>query len=113
MELHTIGMILVRQFHLVGLNLHGEVVVRKKFSRIQLLRFAANVLGSGMAVEVTHFRYLFHARERITVGYSHRAHETRPIPVQEIHGDGVVAVVRILVGLRANNEGCRGDKLYT
>jgi transposase len=26
-------------FHLVGLNLRGEVVVRKKFSRTQLLRF--------------------------------------------------------------------------
>jgi len=30
-------------FHLVGLNLRGEVVVRKKFSRTQLLRFTANV----------------------------------------------------------------------
>jgi hypothetical protein len=39
MELHTIGIDLGKTvFHLVGLNLRGEVVVRKKFSRTQLLR---------------------------------------------------------------------------
>ncbi len=44
MELHTISIDLGKTvFHLVGLNLHGEVVVRKKFSRTQLLRFTANV----------------------------------------------------------------------
>src|SRR5258708_32119381 len=43
MELHTIGIDLGKTvFHLVGLNLGGEVVVRKKFSRTQLLRFTAN-----------------------------------------------------------------------
>jgi transposase len=43
MELHTIGIDLGKTvFHLVGLNLRGEVVVRKKFSRLQLLRFTAN-----------------------------------------------------------------------
>jgi transposase len=30
-------------FHLVGLNAAGEVVVRRKFSRTQLLRFTANL----------------------------------------------------------------------
>jgi hypothetical protein len=30
-------------FHLVGLDLHGGVVVRKKFSRKQLLHFTANL----------------------------------------------------------------------
>jgi len=40
MELHTIGIDLGKTvFHLVGLDLRGEVVVRKKFSRTQLLRF--------------------------------------------------------------------------
>ena len=40
MELHTIGIDLGKTvFHLVGLNLCGEVVVRKKFSRKQLLHF--------------------------------------------------------------------------
>src|SRR5713226_5265492 len=44
MELHTIGIDLGKTvFHLVGLNLRGEVAVRKKFSRTQLLRFTANI----------------------------------------------------------------------
>jgi transposase len=44
MELHSIGIDLGKTvFHLVGLDLHGEVMVRKKFSRTQLLRFTANV----------------------------------------------------------------------
>jgi transposase len=44
MELHTIGIDLGKTiFHLVGLNLRGEVVVRKKFSRKQLLHFTANL----------------------------------------------------------------------
>jgi hypothetical protein len=43
MQLHTIGIDLGKTvFHLVGLNLRGEVVVRKKFSRKQLLHFTAN-----------------------------------------------------------------------
>ena len=46
MELHTIGIDLGKTvFHLVGLNLRGEVVVRKRFSRLQLLRFTANRQG--------------------------------------------------------------------
>src|SRR5580700_3066631 len=44
MELHTIGIDLGKTvFHLVGLDLRGEVVVRRKFSRKQLLHFAANL----------------------------------------------------------------------
>jgi transposase len=44
MELHTIGIDLGKTvFHLVGVNLRGEVVVRKKFSRKQLLHFTANL----------------------------------------------------------------------
>jgi transposase len=43
MELHTIGIDLGKTvFHLVGLSRRGEVVVRKKLSRPQLLRFTAN-----------------------------------------------------------------------
>jgi transposase len=43
MELHTIGIDLGKTvFHLVGLDRSGQVVVRKKFSRTQLLRFTAN-----------------------------------------------------------------------
>jgi hypothetical protein len=44
MELHTIGIDLGKTvFHLVGLNPRGEVVVRKKFTRKQLLHFTANL----------------------------------------------------------------------
>jgi transposase len=44
MQLHTIGVDLGKTvFHLVGLNPRGEVVVRKKFSRKQLLLFTANL----------------------------------------------------------------------
>ncbi len=44
MELHTIGIDLGKTvFHLVGLNQSGEVVLRKKFSRKQLLHFTANL----------------------------------------------------------------------
>jgi len=43
MNIHTIGIDLGKtSFHLVGLNERGEVVVRKRFSRAQLLRFTAN-----------------------------------------------------------------------
>ena len=43
MEIHTIGIDLAKTiFHLVGIDARGEVVVRKKFSRLQLLRFTAN-----------------------------------------------------------------------
>jgi transposase len=44
MELDTIGIDLGKTtFHLVGLSAAGEVVVRRKFSRSQLLRFTANL----------------------------------------------------------------------
>jgi transposase len=43
MELHTVGIDLGKTvFPLVGLDSRGQVVVRKKFSRTQLLRFLAN-----------------------------------------------------------------------
>ena len=43
MNLHAIGIDLGKTvFHLVGPSQTGELVVRKKFSRTQLLRFTAN-----------------------------------------------------------------------
>lgn len=43
MNIHTIGIDLGKtNFHVVGLNERGEVILRKKFSRAQLLRFTAN-----------------------------------------------------------------------
>ena len=44
MEIRTIGIDLGKTvFHLVGVNTRGEVVVRKKCSRTQLLRFTSNL----------------------------------------------------------------------
>jgi transposase len=44
MEIHTIGIDLGKTvFNLVGLNVRGEAVARKKCSRDQLLRFTANL----------------------------------------------------------------------
>ncbi len=44
MELHTLGVDLGKTvFHVVGLSERGEVVVRKKLSRSQLLQFTANL----------------------------------------------------------------------
>ena len=44
MEIDTIGIDLGKTvFHLVGLNAAGEVVVRRKFSRPQLLCFTVNL----------------------------------------------------------------------
>ena len=44
MEIRTIGIDLGKTvFHLAGVNVRGEVVVRKKCSRTQLLRFTSNL----------------------------------------------------------------------
>ena len=52
MEIHTIGIDLAKTvFHLVGLNARGEVVVRKKCSRNQLLRFTSNLRVSLIGME--------------------------------------------------------------
>jgi transposase len=52
MEIHTIGIDLGKTgFHFVGLNPRGEVVVRKKCSRNQLLRSTANLRVSLIGME--------------------------------------------------------------
>jgi transposase len=52
MEIHTIGIDLGKTvFHLVGLNPRGEVVVRRKCSRNQILRFTANLHVSLIGME--------------------------------------------------------------
>ena len=52
MNLHLIGIDLDKTvFHLVGLSQTGAEVVRKKFSRTQLLRFTANVCGDLTGME--------------------------------------------------------------
>src|SRR5258708_21937740 len=78
-ELHTIGIDLGKTvFHLVGLNLRGEVVVRKKFSRTQLLRFTANVHVGLIGMEAcggSHF---------LGRALREQRHEGRLIPAQYV-----------------------------
>jgi transposase len=52
MEIRTIGIDIGKTvFHLVGVNPGGEVVVRKKCSRLQLLRFTAKLRESLIGME--------------------------------------------------------------
>src|SRR5579862_4663451 len=79
MQLQTIGIDLGKTlFHLVGLNPRGEVVVRKKFSRKQLLHFTANLQAKLIGMEAcggSHF-----------LGRALRAqgHEVRLMPAQYV-----------------------------
>jgi transposase len=79
MKIHTIGIDLGKtKFHVVGLNERGEVVVRKQFSRAQLLRFTANRKVHLIGMEAcggSHF--LGRALER-------QGHEVRLIPAQYV-----------------------------
>jgi len=79
MELHTIGIDLGKTvFHLVGLDLRGDVVVRKKFSRTQLLRFTANVHVRLIGMEAcggSHF---------LGRALREQRHEVRLIPAQYV-----------------------------
>ena len=79
MKIHTIGIDLGKtSFHLVGLKERGEVVVRKRFSRAQLLRFTANRKVHLMGMEAcggSHF--LGRALEQ-------QGHEVRLIPAQYV-----------------------------
>jgi transposase len=79
MELHTIGIDLGKTvFHLVGLNLQGEVVVRKKFSRTQLLRFTANVRVGLIGMEACGGAHFLGRALR------EQGHEVRLIPAQYV-----------------------------
>jgi transposase len=79
MEIDTIGIDLGKTvFHLVGLNRTGEVLVRRKFSRLQLLRFTANLRVRLIGMEAcggSHF-----------LGRSLReqGHEVRLMPAQYV-----------------------------
>ena len=79
MKIHTIGIDLGKtSFHLVGLSERGEVVMRKRFSRVQLLRFTANRKVHLIGMEScggAHF--LGRALEQ-------QGHEVRLIPAQYV-----------------------------
>jgi transposase len=79
MKLHTIGIDLGKTvFHLVGLNVHGEVVVRKKFSRTQLLRYTANVQVTLIGMESCGGAHFLGRALR------EQGHEVRLIPAQYV-----------------------------
>jgi transposase len=79
MEIHVIGIDLGKTvFHVVGVNQRGEVVLRKKFSRPQLLRFTSNLQVHLIGMEAcggAHF-----------LGRALRAqgHEVRLMPAQYV-----------------------------
>jgi transposase len=79
MELHTLGIDLGKTvFHVVGLNRQGEVVVRKKFSRTQLLQFTANLKVDLIGMEAcggSHF---------LGRALREQSHEVRLIPAQYV-----------------------------
>src|SRR6266576_2493636 len=79
MQLQTIGIDLGKTlFHLVGLNQRGEVVVRKKFSRRQLLHFTANLQVELIGMEAcggSHF---------LGRALREQGHEVRLMPAQYV-----------------------------
>ena len=79
MEIHTIGIDLGKTvFHLVGLNTRGEVVVRKKFSRKQLLHFTANRKVALIGMEACGGAHFLGRALR------EQGHEVRLIPAQYV-----------------------------
>ncbi len=79
MELHTIGIDLGKTvFHLVGLNLRGEVVVRKKFSRKQLLHYTANLRAELIGMEACGGAHFLGRALR------EQGHEVRLMPAQYV-----------------------------
>jgi transposase len=79
MELHTIGIDLGKTvFHLVGLNQRGEVVVRKKFSRRQLLQFTANLQVDLIGMEACGGAHFLGRALR------EQGHEVRLMPAQYV-----------------------------
>jgi transposase len=79
MKLHTIGIDLGKTvFHLIGLNHAGEVIVRKKFSRLQLLRFTANVDAQLIGMEACGGAHFLGRALR------EQGHEVRLIPAQYV-----------------------------
>src|SRR5271170_5575435 len=79
MEIHTIGIDLGKTvFHLVGLNPRGEVVVRKKCSRNQILRFTSNLRVSLIGMEACGGAHFLGRALR------EQGHDVRLIPAQYI-----------------------------
>ena len=79
MEIRTIGIDLGKTvFHLVGVNARGEVVVRKKCSRTQLLRFTSNLRSCLIGMEAcggSHF---------LGRALGEQGHDVRLMPAQYV-----------------------------
>ncbi len=79
MELFTLGIDLGKTtFHIVGMNQRGEVVVRKCFSRVQLLHFTANLKVELIGMEAcggSHF---------LGRALREQGHDVRLIPAQYV-----------------------------
>lgn len=77
MKLHTIGIDLGKTiFHLVGLDGHGKMVVRKRLSRTQLLAYTANLPACLIGMEAcsgAHF---------LGTALAAQGHEVRLLPAQ-------------------------------
>jgi transposase len=79
MEIDTIGIDLGKTvFHVVGLSRAGEVVVRRKFSRPQLLRFTANLGVRLIGMEACGGSHFLGGRLR------GQGHEVRLMPAQYV-----------------------------
>lgn len=79
MEIETVGIDLGKTvFHLVGLNRKGEIVVRKKSSRIQLLQFTANLQTRLIGMEACGGAHFLGRALR------EQGHEVRLMPAQYI-----------------------------
>jgi len=79
MEIYTIGIDLGKTvFHMVGLNVRGEAVVRKKFSRTQLLRFTAKLRVELIGMEACGGAHSLGRALR------EQGHEVRLIPAQYV-----------------------------
>ena len=79
MELHVVGIDLGKTvFHLVGLSPRGEVVIRRKFSRGQLLRFTANLRVGLIGMEACGGAHFLGRALR------EQGHEVRLMPAQYV-----------------------------
>jgi transposase len=77
MHIASIGVDLGKTtFHLVALGEQGKVVVRKKFSRKQLLAYTANLQSSLIGIEACSGRHFIGAALRS------QGHDVRLIPAQ-------------------------------
>ena len=79
MEIRTVGIDLGKTvFHLVGVNGRGEVVVRKRCSRLQLLRFTSNLPSCLVGMEACAGSHFLGRALRV------QGHDVRLMPAQYV-----------------------------